>query len=225
MDFTKQKEDEVANTAPLSDSAQADSDSVDASRRRFSRSGLAVSGVLLTLASRAALGGGLVCNSPSGFISGNLSQHGEPKSCGGRTPGYWGTNTDNKHQWPLPYKTGTCTNTQKSQDHQSWSTTGATMFKDSSLGFNCTGNGAKYNNYSMMQVILLGGSADPYQLGAHCVSALLNARQGWTLGVLTETQVRDMFNEYASKGYFEPTSGVKWYPADIVTYLKSTMPL
>ena len=98
------------------------------------------------------------------------------------------------------------------------------MFKDTTLGFHCTGYGAGYLKYSMMQVILLGGNGDPYQLGAHCVAALLNAKMGWT-PVLTEAQVRAMFNDYASYGYYEPTAGVKWYPADIVTYLKSTMTL
>lgn len=197
--------------------------SVDKSRRRFTKSGLAASGVLLTLASRPSLGAA-VCQSPSGFLSGNVSQNGTPQICSGRTPGYWGTNTDTSHKWPLPYKTGACTNTKYTQQYNSWSPSGATMYKNSTLGFHCTGHGAGYLNYSMMQVILLGGSGDPYQLGAHCTAALLNARMGWT-PVLTEAQVRGMFNDYASQGYYEPTAGVKWYPADIVTYLKSTMTL
>ena len=195
---------------------------VDDSRRRFAKSGLVASGVLLTLASRPVLGG-WACQSPSGFISGNVSSHGTPPTCIGRTPGYWGTNTEDKHLWPSPYTTGKC-NTDKSQDSGSWSTTSATMFKNSTLGFHCIGYGAGYLKYSMMQVILLGGNGDPYQIGAHSVAALLNARMGWT-PVLTEAQVRNMFNEYASKGYFEPTAGVKWYPADIVAYLKTTMTL
>lgn len=203
---------------------------VDTSRRSFTKSGLVASGVLLTLASRPVLGGGSSgggweCKSPSGFLSGNLSQHGTPITCQGRTPGYWGTNTDTSHPWPSPYKTGKCINTGKTQYYKSWSTTNSTMFKDSSLGFNCSySKSSIYAKYSMMQVILLGGSGDPYQLGAHCVAALLNARMGWT-PVLTEAQVRNIFNEYASKGYFEPAAGVKWYPADIVAYLKSTMTL
>jgi hypothetical protein len=200
--------------------------SVDESRRRFTKSGVVASGVLLTLASRPSLGGGggggggggWVCKSPSGFLSANLSQHGTPKTCGGRTPGYWCTHTT----WPSPYKVGTCTNTKFKQSYNSWS--GGTMYKDSNLGFHCTGYGAGYLKYSMLQVGLLGGNGDPYQLGAHCVAALLNARMGWT-PVLTEAQVRAMFNDYASYGYYEPTAGVKWYPADIVTYLKSTMTL
>lgn len=195
---------------------------VDESRRHFTKSGLAVSGVLLTLASRSALGGGLVCKSPSGFLSGNVSQHGTPVTCTGGSPGYWGSHTD---KWPSPYLTGSCSDPQRKQDYNNWSNSGAssgTMFKDLALGFDCYGYGSRYKDYSMLQVILLGGSGDPDQLGAHIVAALLNAQMGWT-PVLTESQVRGMFNEYASKGYFEPTAGVKWYPADIVTYLKSTM--
>ena len=201
-------------------------ESVNESRRRFTKSGLAVSGVLLTLASRPSLGGGggfgggFVCKSPSGFMSGNLSQHGTPQKCSGRTPGYWGTH----YNWPSPYKTGTCTDTKHKQYYKSWSITNATMFKDSSVGFHCSGYGLKLKPYSMMQVILIGGTIDKYQLGAHCVAALLNARKGWT-PVLTEAQVRVLFNEYDSKGYFEPTAGVKWYPGDIVAYLQSTMTL
>jgi len=198
----------------------------DESRRRFTKSGLLVSGVLMTLASRPSLGGGTVygagqvCKTPSGFLSGNISQHGTPPKCSGRTPGYWGTH----YTWPSTYKTGTCTNTQQEQDYKSWSTNNCTMYKDSTLGFHCNGYGSGYLNYSMMQVILLGGVGDPYQIGAHCVAALLNARSGWT-PVLTEAQVRNIFNEYNTKGYFQPTAGVKWYPADIVKYLQSTMTL
>jgi hypothetical protein len=74
----------------------------------------------------------------------------------------------------------------------------------------------------MMQVIWLTGNADPAQLGAHIIAAVLNARMGST-PTLTETQVTNIFNEWDVKGYFEPTAGVKWYAADIVLYLKTTM--
>jgi len=71
------------------------SQSVDESRRRFTKSGLLASGVLLTLASRPSLGGGTVygagqvCKSPSGFLSGNLSHHGKPHGGGGHSCDYW----------------------------------------------------------------------------------------------------------------------------------------
>jgi hypothetical protein len=201
---------------------------VDESRRRFTKAGVAVSGVLLTLASRPSLGGGGtvggggVCKSPSGFLSGNASHHGTTQYCKGCTPGYWGTH----YTWPSPYKTGTCTNTQFKQQYSSWSNIGSnvTMYNNSTYGFHCSGYGSKLKPYSMMQAILQTGTGDPYQLGAHCVAALLNARMGWT-PVLTEAMVRAMFNDYDSKGYYEPTAGVKWYAPQIVTYLKSTMTL
>lgn len=77
---------------------------------------------------------------------------------------------------------------------------------------------------TLMQVLWLQGNGDPYQLGAHIVAALLNAKKGWT-PVLTEANVTNIWNEYVSKGYFEPTAGVKWYAETIVKYLKSTMTL
>ena len=212
------------------------SSAVDASRRHFSRSGLAVSGVLLTLASRPVLGGWGTCQAPSGFVSGNVSHHGTPTTCGGRTPGYWGNHPS---EWPSPYDPGKCgsaesSSTKKSSSSKSSSPSSSggscssadawsegTLFRSV---FNCSGFGSIYYAKSMMQVIWLGGSGDPQQLGAHIVAALLNAKKGWT-PVLTETQVIAMFNEWNLNGYFEPTAGVKWHADDIVTYLKTTMPL
>lgn len=187
--------------------------SVNDSRRQFTKSGLAVSGVLLTLASRSAVGGNFVCKSPSGFLSGNLSQHGTPTTCSGLSPGYWGTHPA---QWPMPYQPGKC-------NHKTC-TTAADWSKGTSFRsvFNCNGQGVIYSQYSMMQVVWLTGNADPAQLGAHCVAAILNARMA-TTPVLTEVKVASIFNEWDSKGFFEPTAGVKWFAADIVAYLKSTM--
>jgi hypothetical protein len=75
--------------------------SIDESRRHFTKSGLVVSGVLLTLASRPSLGGGgggkggggggFTCKSPSGFMSGNLSHHGTHQGGGGHSCDYWKT--------------------------------------------------------------------------------------------------------------------------------------
>ena len=194
--------------------------SVDESRRRFTRSGLAISGVILTLASRPVLGE-FVCKSPSGFLSGNVSVHGAPQTCSGLTPGYWGNwggSGPQPNKWPLPYYSpGVCSTGTSCSQASDWS--GGNLF---SSVFNCNGNGSKYNNYTMMQVIWLGGGGDPDQLGAHIVSALLNARSGFT-PVLTETQVINMFNEWNQNGYFEPTAGVQWDGADIVSYLQTTM--
>jgi hypothetical protein len=186
---------------------------VNTTRRDLAKSGLMLSGVMLTLASRSAVGGNFVCKSPSGFLSGNLSAHGTPITCSGRSSGYWGTHPT---QWPAPYQAGTCSNSTCTQAAD-WSH--GTTFRSV---FNCNGQGTIYAQYSMMQVVWLGGNLDPNQLGAHVVAAVLNARMGST-PILTEAQVANIFNEWNLKGYFEPTAGVKWYAADIVAYLQSTM--
>ena len=75
-----------------------------------------------------------------------------------------------------------------------------------------------------MQVLLLGGNHDYYQLGAHIVAALLNAHMGWTNPVLTVQAVKGMFNEWNATGQYVPTAGAKpWSAADIVAYLQTTM--
>ncbi len=94
MNFDKPQPTEHEHQV-LPDSHTEQSPSVNESRRRFAtKTGLAASGVLLTLASRSALGAG-VCKSPSGFASGNVSQHGTtPK--GGENITYW---TNNCTSW------------------------------------------------------------------------------------------------------------------------------
>lgn len=233
---------------------------VDIARRDFTKSGLAVSGVLLTLASRSALGGNLVCNSPSGFLSGNTSVHGTPASCNGVSPGYWGTHPEN---WPGPYLAGKCgssystssSGSSSGSSSQSFGSDSSSSSRDSGSSskskasdsspssslnlsactkasdwsggtnfhdvFNCYGNGSIYSQYTMMQVIWLTGNQDPYQLGAHFVSAMLNLKAGYT-PVLTEAVLLSIYNEWNRKGYFEPTAGVQWYAPDIVSYLQST---
>jgi hypothetical protein len=41
--------------------------------------------------------------------------------------------------------------------------------------------------------------------------------------VLSEADVQNIWNEYCTKGYFEPTAGVQWGPDQIVAYLQTTM--
>lgn len=91
MQTKKPPTDEMESHA-LQDAAPISS--VDESRRRFTKGSLAVSGVLLTLASRPSLGGGQFggggeCKSPSGFLSGNLSHHGGHPGGGGHSCQYW----------------------------------------------------------------------------------------------------------------------------------------
>jgi hypothetical protein len=73
----------------------------------------------------------------------------------------------------------------------------------------------------MMNVMATSGSTLS-GLGRYMAAALLNARAGRT-PVLTETTVRNMWNDVINRGYFEPTAGVRWGPPEIVAYLRTTM--
>lgn len=201
---------------------------IDQSRRKLAGAALGVSAVL-TLASRPVLAGTGQCMTPSAACSGNLSQHGTPPTCLGRTPGYWKNVT--QHPWPTGYNAGSCS----SECNKSWKWSGGTLFHPLFSGNQFKADldnniSTPKTSLSLMQVMMLAdgsnpwGLTDPDNLGAHIVAALLNAAMGWT-PVLTTTAVINMWNEWASTGYFEPTANVKWNSAQIVAYLKTTMTL
>lgn len=145
------------------------------SRRRFTKSGLAVSGVLMTLATRPVLGQTLVCKSPSGFLSGNASSHGTPPICQGRSPGYW-------------------------KEHSYWPISTDTKF---SRVFPCSSS-SDYATITMRK-LLEHQDFDKNNLGMHLVAAYLNALSGWTpflttemiLAMFTEWQVDGTFSPTA----------------------------
>lgn len=218
---------DIPNTPP--DALQPDA--VDQSRRKLTGAALGVSAIL-TLASRPVLA--QQCMTASAAVSGNLSQHGAPTTCSGLSPGFWKQQPD---KWPLPYTPGTCTGG-GSVCNQAENWRNGTLFHPTfALVTNSTGNSfladldgnstTPKTSLSMMQVMMMNdgnnpwGLTDPDNLGMHIVAALLNAKKGYT-PVLTELDVINMWNEWASKGYFEPTANVHWNSAQIVTYIKST---
>lgn len=165
-------------------------DSVN-SRRQFTKAGLGLSGVILSLASRPVLGG-VVCKSPSGFLSGNASTHGPQPVCMGRSPGYWKNHLES---WPI------ATDTQF-----------RSVFPASPTSV--------YAKYTLLQ-LLTPQPDDRQNLGMHLVAAYLNAISGWTPFLPAETIIA-MFAEWQSKGTFSPTTSVQWTATEIVTYLKAT---
>ena len=193
------------------DAAQPQAASPDAGRRRLLQGGLAAGPVIFTLFSRPAFGTGTggECKTPSGFLSGNLSQHGNPTFCSGRTPGYW-KQSQHFSAWTAPCYP---TKVSGSGGHD------ATKFHSATTGF----NGSQFDTKTMLQVMeMMGGGY--IALGRHIAAALLNAAAGLT-PVLSQTQVRNIWNEFVSKGYYEPSAGIRWYPDQIVEYLVTTMPL
>jgi hypothetical protein len=69
--------------------------------------------------------------------------------------------------------------------------------------------------------ILLPEADDKYNFAFHLVAAYLNAIKGWT-PFLPVATIQAMFTEWQNAGFFSPTAGVKWYPEQIVDYLKAT---
>ena len=219
----------MSDLTPETPPAAAQNDTVDQSRRRLAGAALGVS-VVFTLASRPVLAADQ-CMTPSAAVSGNLSQHGTPTLCSGRTPGYWKTHPES---WPSPYLPGSCNGGQNiCNQAQNWKngTLFHPLFSGTQFMADLDGNpGTPKTSLSLMQVLMLtnGGNpwglTDPDNLGAHIVAALLNAAAGLT-PVLSVTDVIGIWNEWASKGYFEPTANVQWNSAQIVDYLKTTMPV
>lgn len=208
---------------------------VDESRRRFTKAGLAGSGVILTLASKQVIAGGTsaVCESPSGFSSINTSAPGKtPYYCSGRTPGYWGTHPES---WPSGYKPGQCLESgngtcQKFKDKSATPFHSSVMYGTYPAGYSGFAVGStsstNFGSTSMMNVMWNTGNNDQYQLGAHLCASVLNIASGKVpAGVMTMTTLYAIWNEYITMGYYSPMAGVKWYGPDIVTYLKSTMPV
>lgn len=215
---------------PENPTAAPEQDAINQSRRKLTGAALGASAIF-TLASRPVLAG--QCMTPSAAVSGNLSQHGTPITCSGRTPGYWKTHYA-PGSWPSPYLPGGCNGGQNMCNKvQNWS--GGTLFHPLFSGTqfmaNLDGNpGTPNTSLSMMQVMMLNdgsnpwGLTDPDNLGAHIVAALLNASVVPSLTpVLSAADVINMWNEWVSKGYFEPTANVQWNSAQIVDYLKTTM--
>lgn len=163
-----------------------------AGRRRFGKSGLAVSGVLVTLASRPVLGCE-VCKSPSGFLSGNLSSHGTPPVCAGLSPGYW-------------------------KNHTAWPISNRTTVKFRSV-FTCLSTSPYYS--VTMLTLLSPQSYDKNNLGMHLVAAYLNAKAGYT-PFLTAERVKSMWTEIQGETYFSPTAGVNWDSVKVVDYITKT---
>lgn len=209
---------------------------VDQTRRRLTGAGLAGSGVLLTLVSRPVLANS-VCLSPSGFQSGNLSRPQQGFTpCGGRTPGYWGEkNSIRQGSWAAAgCEPGKCdSNSGNCNSCTSWHDTSghtSTKFVDT---FPCSGHLSIYRyvpgvfplqNMSLMQTMHLDGSDDPYQLGAHLVAAYLNAKSGMN-AMPSVSMVLAIASSLDASGMYSPAPGVDWTPQQVVTYLKSTMPL
>ncbi|MEP7183352.1 MAG: hypothetical protein ABI886_14305, partial [Betaproteobacteria bacterium] len=150
------------------------------------------------------------CRTPSAFASINQSVQHQGSTCSGRTPGFW-KQTQHFNSWrPSGFYPTTTTGTG-----------GHTATQFCAVFPNCS----VYTGKSLLQVLEAGGGP-PNDVGRHIVAALLNAYAGYTpLSILSVAKIKEIWSQYASTGYFSPTTGVQWDHGQIVAYLISTMPL
>jgi hypothetical protein len=186
---------------PVDNDIPAGMSAKGAARRRFARAGAGASaGAILTLASQPAMAT-LVCTSPSGALSGNLSRHNQAAACNGLSPGYW----KNHHSgWKGAYTNGT------------------SKFY---LTFPTTSRCSQLNAYSCFDIVdptKVTNGHDRDNVAMHIMATLLNVRSK-RIGFLTENQVMAIWNSYAGTGAYKPTATVTWGGAQIVAYLTSTM--
>jgi len=59
------------------------------------------------------------------------------------------------------------------------------------------------------------------EFAKYCGAAYLNAVSG-KCNVMSASEVKDLWYQVKTRGYFEPTAGMKWTEADCLVYLKTT---
>ena len=215
------------------------------SRRRFATSGLVVSGIILTLASRPVLGD-TFCLSPSGFVSGNTSQHGD---CPVPPPGVRLPTDPNETligafplsrpntsynsrllsamlttPWPEPQLASVNAPVQVQKGKL-----GAASYmlaSGASSGSNSQAQKGKgTNNITLPPSASVSAPPNPpsqtQELLKYLVIALLRARSGAT-PFLTVSTIQSMLYEWQASGTFAPTAGVTWNASQIIEYLSLT---
>ncbi|MGK2952769.1 MAG: hypothetical protein ACSLEZ_10345 [Thiobacillus sp.] len=191
-------------------------------RRRFLGTSSAAAPFILTMVSQPALG--VTCFSPSRALSQNtsISQLGKDGEC------LNAESAGNYKAQQVPPTTATRTRSARSGGAYHWPasvkptdpfhpifkegyTPGVTKF-------------TKPGGVSMTFGEALNEQA-PGQVHFHLIGAYLNKKGGNGAVIpdsaITETGILTMWDEYATRGYYEPVAGVKWYGQEIVDYLKS----
>lgn len=185
-------------------------------RRHFLGKGAKAAPFFVTLASQPALGA--TCFTPSRALSKNtsLSQKGKDGVCkGAESPGNYAaqqtsSSSRGAYHWPASPQPTTPLH--------------PTFYMGSREGV------TKFTKIENIQEIsqtfgeALNVNASG-QVHFHLIAAYLNALGGngavIPAHVMTPAGILAIWQEYATKGYYEPSAGIKWYDEDIVEYLLS----
>lgn len=204
---------EDKETTPSSSGENIRPEGVSDKRRHLIKGIGATAPLMMTIASRPVLGA--QCT-PSAWVSGNLSDHGQTRmSCGGRSPGYWKTRGG---RWAVTgFVPGTCKHSAMTHVCRGYKSDG-TAFHQSAGGIFA---GRVFGHKTMMQVLWLNGNEDPYQLGAHIVAALLNAASIPDYG-MDRNDVAEMYRQLVTAGLYQPSVGEAMTAQDCVRFIQNT---
>jgi hypothetical protein len=197
---------------PDASNSQVSGDGND--RRRFLGAGVAATPFLLTLVSQPALG--VTCFTPSRSLSRNtsLSQEGKNGEClNAESPGNYKTQQTEggaAYHWPAAVPPST-------PMHPLFYMGGApgkTKFTKM--------DGNIEVSMSLGEAIKVNVSGQAHK---HLIGAYLNKMGGNGAvipdNVLTAQDILNIWQEYATKGYYEPMAGIQWYEEEIKAYLTS----
>lgn len=195
--------------------SNADLNGEKKSRRRFLGAGAAATPFLLTLVSQPALG--VQCFTPSRSLSKNtsLSQKDHIGDCtNAESPGNYKAQQDptkGAYHWPASVPPTTMMHPLFHMGNSE----GVTKF-------------TKLVNNNQVVSKTLGEALNvnaPGQVHFHLIGAYLNKMGGNGAfipdNVMTVQDILGMWQEFATKGFYEPMAGIKWYAEDIVGYLKT----
>jgi len=222
------------------------------SRRRFATSGLAVSGIILTLASRPVLGD-TFCMTPSGYCSGNTSQHGacppavtvglvtnpnETFKDAFRNSRDSNTSFNNKRlsdiltgNWTEKPQFAKAPPPAEVQNGKMGAASYMTTFRASSGSNSSLQKGKGKNNIpvspstSATSASVIAPPDPPPPEIQKLLQHLVKALLNARSGAtpyLTEKTIQSMFNEWQASGTFAPTAGVTWSASQIIEYLRLT---
>lgn len=204
--MTKSNQDHQQNPAlPLTNGGR---------RRRFLGAGVSAAPLVLTMVSQPALGAN--CFTPSRSLSRNtsVSQNGLFGECtGAESPGNYKaqqTPGTSAYHWPASVKpTDPFHPTFKMGSEQ-----GVSKFTKRENG--------KWVSMSFGEALKINA---PGQVHFHLIGAYLNKLGGNGAIIpdvaITVDGILKIWNEYITKGFYAPTTGVQWGAEQIVTYLKT----
>ena len=172
-----------------------------AARRRFTKTGGALSGVILTMASRNGMASTVVRGAtPSGFISATPNSRAPTNVMLGRSPGYW------------------------KQDQARWQSAGTDPMAKFGQVFGGSKSSPLYNCtlFNVVSNEEPSKTADKGNVAMHIVATLLNVR-AQLITCLTEAKVSEIWSGHLLGGYVPVLGAQPWDDCEIVRYLQSTM--